>query len=464
MAVIYVHSLPAILAFLTKAVLLLYWRGRSTGGDTRTRLFVTAVIISMGLNIIEVAGFQGLLGDALLQTGAYLYNGGLVALFAVLSHLAVWVAHDTPPRTIRRWLVPLMYVYAAALCALLLGSNLVIRGFELLGGYTLTRIAGPLYPLFELFAVVTLATILFVPLRGVRHEGDGRLRSRCRIWALAAVPACLLLIAVLVLLRLELKWFNASVTLPIPMALLLAAIGYCLHSKRTIDPWVHFPFSKVRRRRLALHASLANLAVDARRASLRDALNRLSSTICSPIYLINNTDGVLAASNGAQALPDLQLHDVREALITREAENALGRRLRQQSVGAIFPLFTSSEAVRSWLVFGQGFDTHFYTPADFAMLDRVVRQLAGLLLDEVTRARSPREPGGFKSSPPEAQSVVGLEGGSLVERLARYETFLIAQALKFCDGNKAKAARLLGLQPNTLHYKLRRINVSNKKK
>lgn len=171
MAVIYVHSLPAILAFVTKIVLLLYWRGRSTGNVARTRLFVTAVAISMGLNITEVAAFQGLLGGAPLQTGAYLYNAGLIALFALLSHLAVWVAFDPPPRIAQRRFIPLVYGYAALLCAMLFGSNLVIRGFELLGGYTLTRIPGPLYALFELFAVATLTAILFMPLRGIRHRG-----------------------------------------------------------------------------------------------------------------------------------------------------------------------------------------------------------------------------------------------------------------------------------------------------
>lgn len=161
----------------------------------------------------------------------------------------------------------------------------------------------------------------------------------------------------------------------------------------------------------------------------------------------------MAVSEGAPALPDLQLHDIRETLITREAEHTLGRRLKQQGVGAIVPLFTTSSAVRCWLVFGQGFDTHFYTPADFEMLERVVKRVAGLLLDEVARSQSPD---GFKSRRPESQSATGSEGGSLVEQLARYEASLIAQALKFCDGNKAKAARLLGLQPNTFHYKLKR--------
>ena len=463
MAVIYVHSLPAILAFVTKTALLLYWRGRPTGADTRTHLFVAAMIVSMGLNTIEIAGFQGLLGETLLHTGAYLYNAGLVALFGVLSHLAVRVAYEEPPPTARRWFVPLLYAYGAVLCAMLLGSNLVIAEFELLGGYTLTRIPGPLYPMFELFAVGTLATILFVPLRGI-HADDGRLRSRCQIWALAAIPACLLVIVVMVLLRLELKWFNASVTLPIPMALLLAAVGYCLHNSRVIDLSVHLPFSKNRRRRLALHVSLANLASDARRLSLHDVLTRLSATIGSPIYLVNGS-GVMAVGNGAKTLPDLQLHEIREPLTTREAEDAIGRELKRQDVDAIFPLFTTSETVRSWLVFGRGFDTRFYTPTDFAMLDRVLKRLAGLLLDDVACIQPPTHPAspGSRLVHPKSLSLA-TDSGSLVERLARYEAILIRQALKFCDGNKAKAARLLGLQPNTLHYKLRRINASHDKK
>lgn len=46
LAVIYVHILPAILAFVTKVAL-------PTGTIARTRLFVPAVTISMGLNVMS---------------------------------------------------------------------------------------------------------------------------------------------------------------------------------------------------------------------------------------------------------------------------------------------------------------------------------------------------------------------------------------------------------------------------
>jgi hypothetical protein len=49
-----------------------------------------------------------------------------------------------------------------------------------------------------------------------------------------------------------------------------------------------------------------------------------------------------------------------------------------------------------------------------------------------------------------------LSDKTLDEHIAEYEAYIIEQTIKRCDGNKSKAARLLGLRPNTLHYKLRR--------
>lgn len=49
---------------------------------------------------------------------------------------------------------------------------------------------------------------------------------------------------------------------------------------------------------------------------------------------------------------------------------------------------------------------------------------------------------------------------SLDECLADYETFIIHTALVNCNDNPAEAARLLGIPPNALHYKLKRHGVA----
>ena len=51
----------------------------------------------------------------------------------------------------------------------------------------------------------------------------------------------------------------------------------------------------------------------------------------------------------------------------------------------------------------------------------------------------------------------------LEEHVAAFEARLIEQTLKRCQGNKSKAARLLGLRPNTLHYKIERYGLGDTK-
>ena len=53
---------------------------------------------------------------------------------------------------------------------------------------------------------------------------------------------------------------------------------------------------------------------------------------------------------------------------------------------------------------------------------------------------------------------------SLDAHVSEFEARLIAQTLERCDGNKSKTARLLGLRPNTLHYKLERYGLSERYK
>lgn len=53
---------------------------------------------------------------------------------------------------------------------------------------------------------------------------------------------------------------------------------------------------------------------------------------------------------------------------------------------------------------------------------------------------------------------------TLEEHVADFEAAIIKETLERCDGNKSKAAKLLGLRPNTLHYKLARHGMGTSKK
>lgn len=154
-------------------------------------------------------------------------------------------------------------------------------------------------------------------------------------------------------------------------------------------------------------------------------------------------------------------------IITDEARGPVHELTKKHGLGAIVPLFPHSQTARSWLVFGETFGQRIHTPADFETIEQVIKQLAGLFLDCLLRkTHSPEDRPELSPNAPakshgneETQTPTGSSGEVLSERLAQYEAFLIKEALHACDGNKAKAARLLGLQPNTLHYKLKRLKL-----
>lgn len=131
----------------------------------------------MSVNIVEFTGLQGYWDEHLFYAG-YIYYRLLVAVCAILTHLTAYVAYEQPPMRLLGWLVPLVYGYVLVLWGLLAGSDLLIEGFEVLGGYTITRIPEPLYPMLELFGVGTLGMIFALPTRGLRQNADARLRAR----------------------------------------------------------------------------------------------------------------------------------------------------------------------------------------------------------------------------------------------------------------------------------------------
>ncbi len=61
-----------------------------------------------------------------------------------------------------------------------------------------------------------------------------------------------------------------------------------------------------------------------------------------------------------------------------------------------------------------------------------------------------------------AELDVTVSDRSLDDMVGEFESQIIEQTLRRCGGNKSKAARVLGLRPNTLHYKLERYGIAAK--
>jgi DNA-binding PucR family transcriptional regulator len=193
--------------------------------------------------------------------------------------------------------------------------------------------------------------------------------------------------------------------------------------------------------------------------------------------------------------------------------------MKQHGVAAIVPFYPHSQTASSWMLLGEAFSEEVYTPRDFRMVEQLFAKLSDLFLDKLIIMRTQlanaqrqaraldqrllkteenlavlqkenrdlREQNTRLMTESTARvraSVLGHAGvddgvhrgaaepGSqsvamnktLDEYVTGFEAQIIRQTLERCDGNKSKAARRLGLRPNTLHYKLERYGISAGKK
>ncbi|HLQ25283.1 MAG TPA: hypothetical protein VK138_05315 [Acidiferrobacterales bacterium] len=262
-----IYSLPAILALIAK-FFILYFSQRAKIQNFNTRLFTLAVVFSVSLSVVEVAGFNyGFQSEYRNQFG-FVYYTAAIPLVAILAHLSILIVFNNLPLC-----VPLfIYGYALLLESLLLFTPLLVLGFESLGGYTIIRTPGPFYGLFEIFIIAGMLSIVFFPLRGLRPDRSTMVRSQCKLWIVATTPLALLIIVIIVLLHFRIHLFNSTVTAPLLFTLLLGAIGYAVHNKRLIELDFYLPWSRIRKYKTKLYAHLRRLTHRNVSTSLRHRL------------------------------------------------------------------------------------------------------------------------------------------------------------------------------------------------
>ncbi len=113
-----------------------------------------------------------------------------------------------------------------------------------------------------------------------------------------------------------------------------------------------------------------------------------------------------------------------------------------------------------------------YSKRDFEVIEQLFDRIAILLLDNVLAdSKKTREEVEFleqhhRVTKEKLETLFSDQPNTapalqkpLTEHLMELEARIIKQTLLECKGNKAQAARMLGLRPNTLHYKLKRSDV-----
>jgi hypothetical protein len=207
-----------------------------------------------------------------------------------------------------------------------------------------------------------------------------------------------------------------------------------------------------------------------------------------------------------------------------EAMPATYQLMRRHKIAAIVPFHPHSHTANGWMLLGESFIDEVKTPFDFRLVENLFDVLADRFLDanerqarqiaDLTDERHrlvKRLAQAWHSLATERQSVVLLQRevstlkqelalatarfkrdvraakretdllldtsqelaraafavappitdeSSLDECVQAYEVQVILAAIEKCGGNKSRAARILGLRPNTMHYKLKRAGIS----
>ena len=467
---IYAYSIPAILALIAKVVIL-YFSQRAEVQDDRTVIFRLALVLSIAMNVGEVAFLQKPFDSAVMY-GALIYYAAHIPLMAFLVHLAISISVDNYRS--RRFLpvYTFIYGYALALEILLLFTSRLIEGIEDFNGYTATRVPGPLFWLYELFMLISFAALLSLPIFGLSRRRGAVARPKCKLRLALGRPLAFLVVAVLVLLHFKIRWFNATVTAPLLIALFLAAVGYATHKRRIIELDFYIPWSRTRKGKIALYQLLAALAREIPKIeSTEKLLSRFSKILGCPVFLVGRGLGFFSSTDlhgSAYRFPKPALNKIHRVTVAdeiRDTEPEISALMKRHRVAAIVPFFPHSQSGAFWLLFGEPFGQRVYTPLDFRMIEGLFGKMAGMFLDKMIRAgRQNRRRSNANASEP-AGSVALKQWQAAPDKplehyFAEVEAEIIENALKRCNGNQAQTARLLGLRPNTLHYKLKRYGLA----
>ena len=390
------QTLPALIALVFKLALLAYAL-RSPRQNVTTRLFIALLALFSLHNLVEFVGLNhfathGL--DARMTMYGYSYFVVGILFIALVLHLSLRLSTDRWD-SVGRYSM-LLYAPVVVLEFLLLATNKLVAGFTTFSNYTILRVAGPLYFLFETFAVLYLLAALAYLVYGARRSRAPIInRTRNRLWLAALSPFVLLNGYVIVANHFGLAKLSSTVFVPIAITLFLAITTYATHQYRLFDIEFYIPWSKVRKRKTAFYdrirAMVAEIA-DLGSGSISHAVNRLADTFRCPVALVDDSRAVLAAAGPSRitALPLNMLRNVDHIMVANEIADAkpeMYALMKQHGIGAIVPFHPHSQNAASWLLLGDSFSENVYTPLDFRMVEQLFDKMADLFLDKLVAMR-----------------------------------------------------------------------------
>ena len=388
----FLTSTPAMIALIIKAGIYLYARHSNTH-NYRTRLYLLFLFALSIQNIAEIAHFY-VLADGIIPTfeiTAY-YAASIVAIL-LLFHLSIALSWEHRWPGLARWVYGIGYVYGFTVLALLVTSGLIIQGFEPIA-YTVTRIPGPFYYLFEFLVLVLCCLVMVFFFVGAVYADSSRQRAQNALLLVAVIPIIAIVAVVLTLLHFGFRWLNASVVLPLGITLFLLVSAYAIHQHRIFDIQFFLPWSKVRRRKTRFHNRIRRLISEiADLPSPGDLVMRLSDTLRCSVVLLGSAQPAYTGA-GAQRMKEIPsevLCKVDEIVVAQEIADTkpnICRVMTSHKIAAIVPFHPHNSDAAGWLLLGNSFEDNVYSELDFRVVEGLFGRMSELFLDKFAQLRS----------------------------------------------------------------------------
>jgi len=436
-----------------------------------------------------------------LRSGVLYFTMSIVAM-AILLHLMLarlkastdW---DIPIEDWRWWL--LLYAPAAGVLLLLWMSNGMIKGF-VPHGFSYTRVPGPQYHWFELYALFYLVVSLGTLILSTAVSRNRTQRRKNLIILLGMAPIIIMPIVVILLQKYGYNQFNLPLWFALGLTFFLIVAAYAIHEHRLFNVFFHLPGTRTRRRHTAFHRGIKNFVAELDRLpyiGMEEALNKLASTLKCSVAIVEAGRAPVEAHPVSSSVRHLDfdrltedaLHPINNIVVTKELKRdqpETHAALSDANCAAVIPFRPFKDTSAGWLLLGGGETAPDELPIDFTTVESLFDKMGDLFMENIVREREElmavkkeferqltvnrelQEELEHKQDTIDAlygrhaAEYSGADGEVKLEEVtAGLEKKIISDTLARLQGNVSATAKSLGLTRQTLYAKMESYGVDS---